>query len=115
MMRMRVMQHQRKTMQWRIAKTFGFDRLDGREHIVAVDARLAVALQDMAELLVKRQPAGILHMAPIDHVSERADALPRVVLEPHRAHHLAIDGCDLLARAQIRDGSGTVCLGDTEG
>ena len=63
-----------------------------------------MALADVAQLLLERQPPGILHMAAIDHVSQRADALPRLVVEPHRAHHLAIDGGDLFALAQIGDG-----------
>ena len=59
--------------------------------------RTAMALPHDAKLLGERQPAGILHMAAIDDIGQRADALPRLVLEPHRAHHLAIDVGDLLA------------------
>ena len=66
---------------WEIAKTFRLDRLDRGEHVVAIDAGLAVALQHMAQLFGGRQPPGILHMAAIDHVDERADALA-VVLGP---------------------------------
>src|SRR5712671_6268403 len=54
-------------------------------------------------------------MAAIDHVSERADALPRLVLQPHRPLHFAVDGRDLLALAQIGDGGGAVLFGDPEG
>jgi len=38
-------------------------------------------------------------MAAIDHVDERADALPCLVLQPHRPLHLAIDRRDLFALA----------------
>ena len=44
-------QHQRKLMQLRIAKTFRLDRLHGGEHIVAVGAGLAVALLHVTQLL----------------------------------------------------------------
>src|ERR1700736_2109622 len=51
-------------------------------------------------------------MAAVDHVSQRADALARLVLQPHRPHHLAIDRGDLLARAQVSDSSGAVFFRD---
>src|SRR5229473_8367729 len=53
-------------------------------------------------------------MAAVDHVSQRADALPRLVPQPYRSHHLAIDGGDLLARAQIGDRVGVMLLRDPE-
>src|SRR3979490_2357621 len=53
-------------------------------------------------------------MAAVDHIRERADALPRLVLQPHRACHLPIDGGDLLAFAQVGDGRGAVLFGDPE-
>src|SRR6516225_852029 len=68
----------------------------------------------MAQLLRARQPSRILHMAAIDHIGKRADALPRIVLEPHRAHHLAIDGGHLLARTQIGDRLPAVFCGHAE-
>ena len=68
----------------------------------------------MTKLLGERQPSRILHVAAIDHVSERADALPRVVLEPQRPRYLAIDGCHLLALAQIGNGRGAALLRDAE-
>ena len=77
---MRVVQHHGKPVQLLIAKSFGLDRLDGGEHIVAVVAGTAVTLADDAKLLVERQPAGILHMAAVGHVSQRADALARLVV-----------------------------------
>ncbi|MDA9455816.1 hypothetical protein XI00_16525 [Bradyrhizobium sp. CCBAU 21359] len=74
-----------------------------------------MALDDMAVLLGEREAAGILHMAAVDDIGERGDALARIVLQPHRAHHLAIDRGDLLARPQIRDDLGAVLFSDTEG
>ena len=71
---MRVVQHHRQPMQLGIAKTFRLDRLHGGENIIPIDAGLAVPLQHMAQLFRRRQPPGILHMAAIDHVDERADA-----------------------------------------
>src|SRR6266700_654633 len=53
-------------------------------------------------------------MATVNHIGERADTLPRVALEPHRAHHLTIDRRDLLARAQIGDGLGAIHFADAE-
>src|ERR1700754_596076 len=99
-------------MQLRVAKPLRLDRLDRCENIVAIVAGLAVALLHMAQLLGKRKPAGILDMAAVDHVSERADALPPLVLEPYRAHHLAVDAGDLLALAQIGDDGAAVLLRD---
>ena len=109
------MKHRCELMQLRVAKAFGLDRLHRRGHVIAIGAGLAVALDDMAVLLGERQPAGILHMAAVDDVSECGDTLARIILQPHRAHHLAIDRRDLLARAQIGDDVGTVLLGDAEG
>src|SRR5450432_3966463 len=45
-------------------------------------------------------------MAAINHIDKRADALPRFVLGPYRAHHFAIDRGDLFALAQVSDGGG---------
>src|SRR5580693_2871737 len=68
----------------------------------------------MAKLLRGRKPSCILHMAAVDDIGERADALPRVVLQPYRAHHFAIDGGDLLALAQIGDRCRAVVLRHAE-
>jgi lysophospholipase L1-like esterase len=48
---MRIVQHQRKLVQRRVAKTFRLDRLHGSQHVIAVDAGLAVALEHVAQLL----------------------------------------------------------------
>ena len=45
---MLVVQHRRQPVQGLVAKPFRLDRLHRRQHIVAVDAGLAVALQHMA-------------------------------------------------------------------
>ena len=105
-----IVQHQRELMQLRVAKALRLDRLDGRQNIVAVVARAAVSLPDVAQLLAEREPPGILHMAAIDHISQRADPLPGFVFQPDRAHHLAIDMGGLLAAAQIIHGIGALLL-----
>src|SRR5882724_11919721 len=53
-------------------------------------------------------------MATIDHVGQRAYPKPRLVLQPYRPHHLAIDRRDLFAFAQIGDGSGAAVLRDAK-
>src|SRR5215510_16192271 len=112
---MSVVQHRCKPVQWVVAKPFGLDRLDGGEHIVTVVAGAPVSLADDAELLVERQPAGILHMAAISDIGQRADTLLRRVVEPDRAHHFTIDVGGLLAGAQIFDGKLAQLGRDTEG
>src|SRR5947208_63479 len=109
---MGIVQQHRELMQRRVAKTFRLDRFHGCQHIVAVDAGRTVPLQHMAQLVLHRQPPGILHMAAVHHIGERTDALARLVLQPHRTRHLAIDRGDLLALAQISDGGGAVLFGD---
>ena len=47
---MAVMQHHRKLMQLRVAKSLRLDRLDGGQHIVAIVAGTAVALPHIAKL-----------------------------------------------------------------
>ena len=111
---MRIVQHHCKPVQLLIAKTFRLDRFDCRPHIIAVDAGLAVPLQHVAQLLGRRQPPGILHMAAVDHVNEGADALARVVLQPYRSLHFAVHRGDLLAFAQVRDGRRAMLLRDAE-
>jgi hypothetical protein len=111
---MRVMQHHRQPVQLGIAKTFRLDCFHRRQHIIAVDVGLPVSLQHVAQLFCRRQPSGILYMAAVDHIDQGADALAHLVLQPHRSFHLAIDRGDLLALAQIGDGSSAVLLGDPE-
>ena len=72
-----------------------------------------MALAHMMQLLVEREPAGILLVAAVDHVAERLHALLRVVVEPHRAPGLAIDHGDLLALAQVLRSSPRVCSAAT--
>ena len=80
---MRIVQHHCQPVQLRIAKTFRLDRFHRGENIIAVDAGLAVPLQHVAQLLRRRQPSGILDMAAVDHIDQRADTLARLVLQPH--------------------------------
>ena len=58
------------------------------------------------ELLLKRETPGILRMAAVDHVAERAHRAFGLALEPHPPCTLAVNHGDLLALAQIRDGLG---------
>ena len=53
-------------------------------------------------------------MPAIDHIDQRGDPAARIILQPHRSHHLAIDAGDLLALAQIGHGRGAVLLGHPE-
>src|SRR5215210_372409 len=53
-------------------------------------------------------------MAAVNHVSQRADALPWLVLQPDRTHHFAIHRCDLFAGAQVGNGGHTMLLRDPE-
>ena len=75
------MKHRCELMQLRVAKAFGLDRLHRRGHVIAIGAGLAVALEDMAVLFGQRQPAGILHMAAGDDVSECGGALAGIAGE----------------------------------
>ena len=95
------LQHRGEPMQLRIAKTLRLDRFHRGQYIVAIVARSAVALQHVAKLIGRRQPAGILYVAAVDHEGDSTDPLPRFVLEPDRPHHLAVDIGGLLAAAQI--------------
>src|SRR4051812_42805728 len=63
-----------------------------------------MSLPDIAELVGKREAPGILNMAAVDHIGQRADPRTRIVVEPDRAHYLAIDMGGLFALAQIGDG-----------
>ena len=63
-----------------------FERLHRLDHIVAVVAGSAVALAHEMQLLVVREPAGVLRMAAIDHVAQRVDAPLRRAREPDAAH-----------------------------
>src|SRR5450759_5998743 len=73
-----------------------------------------MSLQHVTELLRQRQPPGILPMTAVDDVNKGADALPRLVLQPHRPHDLAVDRRDLLARAQVSHRCGAMLLRDPE-
>jgi hypothetical protein len=72
-----------------------------------------VPLQHMAQLFDERQPPGILHVAAVDHVDERADALaaPRSPATPIVSPR--VDRGDLLALAQIGNGGRAVSFSAT--
>src|SRR5262245_43888585 len=91
-------------MQLAFAQPERLHRGNGSGHVIAVGARLPVALAHVVQLLVERKPAGILWMAAVDHIAERGHRLfLACALEPDAPRGLAVDHCDLLARPQIRD------------
>src|SRR6516165_11125685 len=53
-------------------------------------------------------------MPPVDHIGQRADAPARLVVEPDRSHHLAINVGRLLAAAQVVDRALAPLRCDTE-
>ena len=61
----------RQQMQIAVVEAERFERMHGREHIVAVRAGLAVALAHQMKLRREIEPAGILHVPAIDHVDQR--------------------------------------------
>ena len=61
----------RQQMQLGLAIAELLQRADGRDDVVAVGAGLAMALAHVMQLLLERQPAGILRVAAVDHVAER--------------------------------------------
>src|SRR5882672_10643740 len=62
-----------------------------------------MALAHVMELLVERQTPGILWMAAVDHVADRAHGSLGLPLEPDAPDALSINHGDLLACSQIRD------------
>src|SRR5262245_10281822 len=90
-------------MQLALAVAELFERGHGGDHIVAVVAGLPVSLAHVVDLLLEREPPGILRMAAIDHVADRRHHALRVALEPHLPDEFPINHGHLLARAQIAD------------
>src|SRR5882724_3989907 len=62
-----------------------------------------MALAHVMELLVERQTPGILRMAAVNHIEDRAHRSLGLALEPDAPDTFAIHHGDLLARPQIRD------------
>src|SRR5271166_3281757 len=81
---------------------------DRRNDIIAVCARQTVTLAHVMQLLLKRELAGILGVTAVDHVTECRYSLLGVTPQPDRADDFPIDGCDLLALAQISNGIGAL-------
>src|SRR5437763_10216923 len=79
---------------------------DCRNDIVAVGARLAMALPYVMQLLLQRQPSGVLRVAAVHNVAEPWDPLCGLTAEPDRPNDLPINGCYLLAIAQISNDIG---------
>src|SRR5262245_62343631 len=92
-------------MQLGLAVAELFQRAYRRDDVVPIRARMTVALTHVVQLLLEREPSGILHMPAIDHVAQRLHPAFGPALEPDRAHAFAVDGGDLLARAQVGDGA----------
>src|SRR5262249_61375820 len=65
-----------------------------------------VPLAHVVELLVERQPPGILRVTAVDHVAEREHRPSRVVVEPDSPGTFAVHHRHLLARPQIGYGLG---------
>ena len=107
-------QHRRELVELFVAKAFGFYRSYGCDDVFAVCAGLTMSLLHVTQLLRQRQASGVLHVPAIDHIGERADPLPRFVLQPNRSHHFPVHRCDLLARAQVGDSCRTMLLRDPE-
>src|SRR5580704_10528613 len=63
-----------------------------------------MSLPDIAQLFGQRESSGILHVAPVDDISERGYPLAGIVFQPDRTHDFAIDVGGLLAAAQILHG-----------
>ena len=85
-------------MQIGLAIAERFQRPHRFEHIVAIGTGLAVTLPHVMHAFGERQPAGILHVAAIDDVAQRAHAPPRLVFELDPAQRFHIDRGDLFAR-----------------
>src|SRR5437870_3960358 len=99
-------------MQIPVAKAKRLELFYGREHVIAVGARAAVALADIMQLGSKIELAGILRVRAVDHEAKRLHPAPRLAVEQHGPHGLAVDGRDLLALAQIRNrGVAMLCRG----
>ena len=84
------------------------ERPDRCDDVVAVGAGLAVTLAHVMQLLLEREPSGILRVSTVDHVAQRRHPPLGLALEPDRAHAFAINRGHLLARAQIGDGVAAV-------
>src|SRR6185437_9138941 len=83
-------------------------------NVVAIIAGPPVSLHHVAELVGQGQSSGILHVTAVDHIGQCTYPLARFILEPDRAHHLAIDIGGLLAAPQIFDRAAALLRGDPE-
>lgn len=71
-------------MQIAVVEPERFQRMDGREHIFAVRAGLAVELAHEMELRREVEPPGILPVLAVDYVTQREDAPLRFGQQSHR-------------------------------
>ena len=70
-----------------------------------------MTLAHVMQLLLEREPSGILRVSTVDHVAQRRHPPLGLALEPDRAHAFAINRGHLLACAQIGDGGAAVGRG----
>src|SRR5262245_16738961 len=61
-------------MQAGVAKALRLDLAHRGKHVIAIGPRTAMTLPHVMELLFEVEPAGILGMAAVDHVDQRAHA-----------------------------------------
>ena len=90
-------------MQFRLAIAQRFERSDRFKHVVAIRARLFVALPDVMQTLGQREPPGILNVTAVDDVTKRPYLPPRFVFKLDAPHRFTVHGRHLLARPQISD------------
>src|ERR1051325_7413943 len=93
-------------VQARVAKALRLDLAHCGKHVTARGPRAPMPSPDVMKLLFQVEPAGILRVAAVDHVDERAHAPLGLAGDDHVAPGLAIHHGDLLARAQVGDGPG---------
>ena len=67
------------------------------------------------QLLLQRQPSGILRVAAVHNVAEPRDPLRGLTAEPDRPNDLPINRCYLLAFAQISNDIGALLYADPVG
>src|SRR5260370_35597803 len=88
----------RQQMQVCLTQPQRFHGGGGRDHIIAVGARLPMALSDVVQWLRQREAAGILDMAAVDHVAPRRDLAGRLAPDRDATPAFPLHPGGLLAR-----------------
>ena len=91
------------------------ERTDRRNDVVAVGAGLAMPLPHVMQLLLEREPPGVLHVPSIHHVAEARHPPLGLALEPDWTYAFAVDGGHLFAPPQIGDGVAALSCGHPVG